>query len=732
MKKVIRQTLKLFLINRLIILVYFAFLFSVLFLEGLSAQQSVSGIPFSIAFKVGRIAEYEVMPEYVQSQSQRQQSSRLKSLEFAHVFEVSFSPETSGEWLKAENGNKIWRIGLVSKGAYSLNLTFDHFKLADKVKLYVYSPDYHKILGAYSSVNNNSAEKLAVEPIQGDSLIVELNIPEDVDHYGKLDIKRLGHDFVNIFGSLKSAGSELVSSGSCNVDINCEQGLDWQREKYAVCKLIVNNQDLCTGTLINNTALDNTPYVITANHCIDTTIKAEATVFIFNYEKWKCGGEDGPTPLTLSGSQLMATTPLLDFALVKMYTLPFFSSKPYLAGWNSSTTPSTSSVTIHHPGGDFKKISIDQNAAISSTYPDDYLNNTHWKISRWETGTTERGSSGCPLFNQNHEFIGDLTGGDATCTNPVNDYFAKFSSSWAYFTASDRQLKNWLDPLNSSEVSLAGHDPYEAIKSSCDTLGNVGKTESKVLYKDNLTWGTYSGQNSLLFTQFAEKIETTEDLKIAGFYLDVAKAYYASALSYVTFRIWKGGDLPGDMITERAVFLKDITAGARNYFDFDSTIQVAGPLYLGYAVNYSAKPDTFSVFQAGNRGETGFSGMYVFKDETWQNFKDVTNPSVYSSLAVGLVSCSLLTKTPSTIVETKRLKVYPNPTSSGNITVELPDTSEAIVSVYDLTGRKSRVEYFYENEHIQLNTSNLVSGIYIINVVVPGRGTYRAKFSVIK
>lgn len=732
MKKDLQQNLKLLLAGRWVILVVFA-LFPPLFSAGLSAQQAVSGVPFSIVYKSEKLAQYEVMPKYIQSQSLKgMQTSRLKSLEFAHVFEVSFSPENSGEWLVAENGDKIWRLGLVSKGAYSINLTLGRFRMAEKVKLYMYSPDYRKILGAYSSVNNNLADNLAVEPIQGDSLILELNIPGDVEKYGDLEITRLGHDFVNIFGILKSAGSELLTAGACNVDINCDQGLNWQHEKYAVCKLIVNNKDLCTGTLINNTALDNTPYVITANHCIDTVSKAQATVFIFNYEKWKCAGADGPTPVTLSGSQLMATTPLLDFALVKMYTLPFFRSKPFLAGWNRSTTPSSSSVAIHHPAGDFKKISIDLNATISSSYPDDYLNNTHWKIGRWETGTTEKGSSGCPLFNQNHEFVGDLTGGDATCLNSINDYFAKFSSSWAYFTASNRQLKYWLDPINSSVTSLPGHDPYEAIKASCDTLGNVEKTESKVLYNDNLTWGSYSGQNSLLFTQFAEKFETIDELKISGFYLDVAKTYYASPLSYVTFRIWKGGALPGNLVTERAVFLKDITAGTRNFFDFDSTIRLSGPLYLGYAVNYSASQDTFAVYQAGNRGEAGYSGMYIFKDAAWQNIKDATSPSIYSSLSIGLVSCSLLTKTPSVIVEKNRLKVYPNPISSGSLTIELPEANDAIVTVYDLSGRKSRVDYSYESDHIQLNTSSLVSGIYIIHVVVPGQGTYQAKFSVIK
>ena len=37
---------------------------------------------------------------------------------------------------------------------------------------------------------------------------------------------------------------------------------------------------------------------------------------------------------------------------------------------------------------------------------------THVRVEDWDLGTTEGGSSGSPLFDQNHRVIGQLHGGD--------------------------------------------------------------------------------------------------------------------------------------------------------------------------------------------------------------------------------------------------------------------------------------------------------------------------------
>ncbi len=57
-----------------------------------------------------------------------------------------------------------------------------------------------------------------------------------------------------------------------------------------------------------------------------------------------------------------------------------------------------------------------------------------WYIDQWEEGVTEPGSSGSPLFDQNHRIIGQLYGGAAACSGTNNngqyDYYGRLGVSW--------------------------------------------------------------------------------------------------------------------------------------------------------------------------------------------------------------------------------------------------------------------------------------------------------------
>jgi hypothetical protein len=124
-------------------------------------------------------------------------------------------------------------------------------------------------------------------------------------------------------------------------------------------------------------------------------------------------------------------------------------------------------ITIHHPQGDVKKITIDSTGPVSDTYLDTlYDLESHWRVLEWDLGTTEAGSSGAPLFNQNQEIIGDLTGGEASCDFNFNDFFAKISRSWDDFGPAQYQLKAWLDPDSTSFIRLPGYFPYDTLPSN--------------------------------------------------------------------------------------------------------------------------------------------------------------------------------------------------------------------------------------------------------------------------
>ncbi|MBN1251316.1 MAG: T9SS type A sorting domain-containing protein [Bacteroidales bacterium] len=423
------------------------------------SQISKGGLPISFGYKLNNKTEVFYTPEfdYAKMIEEDKTPSKSKPFRFGKTHAVKLNPENSGVWNELSNGIKIWQLEINSANAFSVGLLLDSFKLNKGVQLFVYSYDKKTIKGAFTSVNNKQNNKFSILPVSGDKIIVEIDVPANLD-YGELNISGIIHDYK---GFLSKEKDNTKLSGSCNVNINCSEGDDWQNEKRAVTKYIFSSHGStysCTGALVNNTAEDDKPYLLTANHCISTSAEAESATFIFNYESATCLGTTGSEVQSISVADLVVTdiNKKLDFSLLQLSIDPPSEYNAYYAGWNRKTEAATSTVCIHHPSEDIKKISIDYDAPITGDYGEGFLENAHWQILEWDVGTTEGGSSGSPLFDQNHFIIGDLTGGEASCYYNYNDYYSKFDLSWDYYTDENMQLKKWLDPLNINPETING------------------------------------------------------------------------------------------------------------------------------------------------------------------------------------------------------------------------------------------------------------------------------------
>lgn len=425
------------------------------------AQLSDGGQPLSFNTQLKQPVQTVSLPEFNVKQliakDNQTQPDRKKALRFAKPFYTDYNLKNAGTWEYLPNGDKVWRISIESKNAFSLNVIFAPFHIPPKAKLFLYSTDRKYVIGAFTSKNNSPENVLATAPISGSEIVIEYFEPADVEYSGELAIEKVSHDYTGIFAQNKGI------SGDCNVDINCPAGKDWQIEKNAVAKILVDGVSLCTGALLNNTNYDGTPYYLTANHCVNTQDKAARMVFMFNYERPNCGS-GLPTILnTISGAYLRATAEnhSLDFSLLQLSSLPPESYHPYLAGWNRSNVASIGAVALHHPQGDVKKVSVENDSVKTGDFGDIFINNTHWLVRNWESGVTEPGSSGGPLFDKNHRVVGDLSGGDSFCGNAVNDYYERLDVAWNNSSKIDYQLKHWLDPNNLSTEVLDGFDPYK-------------------------------------------------------------------------------------------------------------------------------------------------------------------------------------------------------------------------------------------------------------------------------
>ena len=390
-------------------------------------------------------------------------SNKLGPFRFGYEHIVDFNLLNSGLWDVLDNGDKIWRLKIISAGALSLNLIFNEFYIADGAHLHVYNNDRSMVVGAYSHSNNNENEALGTNLIKGDEIIIEYFEPNFVSSSSRLNIGMVVHGYRDINNWYPVKVNE---SGACNMDVVCPDGIPWENEIRSVARIVVGG-GLCTGTLVNNTLQDGTPYFLTANHCGPSSMGS--AVFRFNYDSPICGSQttansQSSAGNSVNGSTFRASKADSDFGLIELNTTPPASYNVYYAGWdNSGNTPQTA-VSIHHPSGDVKKISFDDDPLQSASGLSS-VNNSEWRIEAWERlTTTEGGSSGSGLWNENYQLVGQLHGGQASCGNSVNDYYGKFSMSWDGNGSSSaaQRLQNWLDPQNSGVSSLNGYDPNQS------------------------------------------------------------------------------------------------------------------------------------------------------------------------------------------------------------------------------------------------------------------------------
>ncbi len=425
----------------------------------LKAQLSEGGIPPSFEIQLNRtvpsVEMEEINVEALLLEDKNEESKGVP-YRFGYPLEVSFDLNNSGVWEELPDGSAIWRLRIVSEGAYSLNLNYDWYNLPRGAKLFLYNDDRSAILGAFTSANNKEHSKFATALTSGDAVNLEYLEPSNVRGQGIISISTVVHGYKDLLQ--KFAVEDFGSSGSCNNNVNCPEGDPWSNEiRSAAMILTASNSRICSGSMVNNVRGDLTPYFLTANHCLGGN---ESWIFMFNYQSPDCNNIDGPTYFTVQGSTLLASNSSSDFALLLLNEAPPDSFEVHFAGWSAVDEASQASTGIHHPRGDIKKISFDFDPAVSSDYdPSPYLANSHWEVTNWDDGTTEPGSSGSPLFDQNHRIVGQLHGGWASCTSITQDYYGKFSMSWNYGSTPQTRLKDWLDPDNTGILQIDGWDP---------------------------------------------------------------------------------------------------------------------------------------------------------------------------------------------------------------------------------------------------------------------------------
>jgi hypothetical protein len=396
---------------------------------------------------------------------------------------VNYNFNNSGTWSILPNGDRFWRINISSKNALHLSVNFNSFYLPEGATLHLYNNDKTDLQGAYTIKNNNLAEMLGSWFVKGDNIWIEYFEPKEVFNQGRFNINKIFHGYR--LANKHQIDSDLAylkinESGSCNHDVNCSVGVDFNSKKdnlkHSVAFINLGGF-ICTGALVNNTSNNKTPYFLTANHCLGSTNPA-VYAMRFNWispNNLSCGTNSnsvqGPTNQIMNGSVLRSRSASSDFMLLQLNSSVNPTWDIEYAGWDRTDNNPTYEVGIHHPSGDIMKVCRDNSGATKAVSGTTDV----WLIggvsagtgNGWEIGVTEGGSSGSPLFNQNGHIIGQLFGGQAACIgindNNEFDIYGRFATSWTGNSTNSTRLSNWLDPTNTGVTTLESLDNVAAI-----------------------------------------------------------------------------------------------------------------------------------------------------------------------------------------------------------------------------------------------------------------------------
>ena len=358
---------------------------------------------------------------------------------FGHSFsvDIDFFEIATVDFLS--NGDKVYRLEINSKDAFSINLIFDQFYISEETELFIYNKSKQHTIGAFTHKNNKHYKRFSTAPVKGDMIIIEFYEPSHVKSESIINLSNIVHGYKDVFRGYED-------SEECHNNVNCAEFQSWNDEVSSVLLTLTDGGTrLCSGSLINNVNQDLELYFLTSETCLGGH---EDWIFMFNYESSSCSNQDGITNQTVSGATLLVNHYESDFALLKLEENPPEDYDIYFSGWDITGDNPFNCTSIHHPVGDIKKISQHTGVAISDGWFFD--DDTHWKINEWSSGITEPGSYGAPLFNEDKQIVGQLHGGESSCDNPVDDYFGKLSHSW------NLGLKEYLDPDNTGITEIDG------------------------------------------------------------------------------------------------------------------------------------------------------------------------------------------------------------------------------------------------------------------------------------
>ncbi|MEO6062759.1 MAG: trypsin-like peptidase domain-containing protein [Thermoflexales bacterium] len=373
---------------------------------------------------------------------------------FAAPIAVAANPRNSG---KVEDDGQIWRWRLTVRapGAWALTFGFGRFRLPAGASLRILGADGLSALGPYAV---GAGGELWTPAIEGAAAIIEVVAPSALARDVDVQLANVGRVFRDPL---------LPESGACNVDVVCSDADILRSQTRSVALIQVSGAYVCTGALVNSTGPGRPPYVLTGAHCNLSAASAPSVVAYFGFENSACRAPgsvasgnpgDGSRARFVSGASLRAVYTATDSALLELSSAPPISWGVFYAGWNVAPVAPGTGAIVHHPNADEKRISFDTGPISITAYAGQATpgDNSHLWVSGYETGTTEPGSDGGPLFDGGGRIVATLHGGTSACGVEGNDWYGRLAPAWLGGGSAESSLQAWLDSASTGVTALDG------------------------------------------------------------------------------------------------------------------------------------------------------------------------------------------------------------------------------------------------------------------------------------
>ncbi len=348
-------------------------------------------------------------------------------------------------------GSIVWGTSVRVSGAYGLRLHLTQVRLPPGSRLWTWGAGQEPLRFGTGLVSPN--RDLWTPTVFGESAYLEVELPAGEGEDAGFVVAEVGEIFDS--ATLASALPPDAASPPCFQDAMCIGPATFapiESARKAVALIAYMSGGIaysCTATLLNNTAQDGTPYLLTAHHCFGTQEVASTLDAFWDYTTATCFGLVPPieTLPRSHGSTLLASGEDSDYTLVLLESVP--PNRRFL-GWSSdpaSVAPGATLYRVSFPAPTQPPLPQSYSVSVVESAPSlcPGVPVPNFVYSSPTVGNEMAGSSGAAALLADGRVVGQLKG---SCPGVANACTQPYEAVDGVFWMTYPHLAKWLDPVD--------------------------------------------------------------------------------------------------------------------------------------------------------------------------------------------------------------------------------------------------------------------------------------------